>query len=267
MLKKLFHPFILYIRLSNPFMKHKLIITRKAPIPNGVPIIFVANHSCVHDAPVILASVRKHTYILSEESFKQTFAGFQLSLNGAIWVKRGDRKSGERAKYEAVKLLKRKTSLLVFAEGTWNTTDNILMLPFHKGVIDIAKESNATIVPIVTDYSDKSCRVDIGEPFFVNEGASSVDEAARLRDTMATIKWEIIENSIANRIETSKAHHEEYVRFLHSELSVWDTEKETAAILKLHDTAEEAFAHLRHIEINKDNAFLLRPNRNEVSSI
>jgi len=64
-------------------------------------------------------------------------------------------------------------------------------------------------------------------------------------------------------------------------LSVWDIEK-NAAILKLYDTAEEAFAHLKHItistqtafvfsksyytEITKDKAFLLGSVKDEAGS-
>jgi len=260
MLRKLFHP--LYLMIGKPLVKHEVIISLKAPLPEGVPIIFAANHTCVHDAPIILTSIRKHAYVMADDAPRYKLAGFQLFLNGVIWVKRDNKESGIRAKTEAVRQLSKKRNILILPEGTWNTSDNLLMLPFHKGVIDIAKESNAIIVPVVLDYCDKTCRVVIDEPFMVNTDAASVDLTARLRDMMATIKWELIEGHIAKRSEVSKAGYDERIRCLHSELAevaVYDCERETAAILKLYDTVDEVFAHLDTIEVKKENAFLLKP--------
>ena len=148
---------------------------------------------------------------------------------------------------------------MIFPEGTWNTSENLLLLPFHKGVIDIAKESSAVIVPVVLDYDKKSCRVVIGELFKVDKTSDSVDEIARLRDVMATLKWELIEANAVNRADVNKEDYHAYVNFLRSEWTLWDTEREAAAILKLYPTPAEVFAHLEQIEITKDNAFLLRP--------
>lgn len=49
----------------------------------------------------------------------------------------------------------------MFPEGTWNLTENLLMLPMKWGIIDIAKETGAQIIPTALEYDreQKKCFV------------------------------------------------------------------------------------------------------------
>ena len=44
----------------------------------------------------------------------------------------------------------------MYPEGTWNLSPNLPMLPLFRGIADIAKETNATIIPFAQEIDDKS---------------------------------------------------------------------------------------------------------------
>ncbi len=83
----------------------------------------------------------------------------------------------------------------MFPEGTWNLTENQLMLPMKWGIIDIAKETGAQIVPVVLEYDreSKRCFVRFGEAMLFSAEDSKAEAITALRDAMATMRWELWE--------------------------------------------------------------------------
>lgn len=66
--------------------------------------------------------------------------------------------------------LRKGQSILWFPEGTWNLTPSQLMMPMKWGIIDVAKETGAQIIPTVLEYSreQKKCFVRFGKPMVVS---------------------------------------------------------------------------------------------------
>ena len=57
--------------------------------------------------------------------------------------------------YNIFKLLNQGKNLLIYPEGVWNVTSNLLMLPLFPGIIEMAKETGCDIVPVAIERYDK----------------------------------------------------------------------------------------------------------------
>ena len=125
-----------------------------------------------------------------------------LFLNGVICVETKDKNDRHIAKERAIELLRKGGSLVIYPEGAWNLTANLLMLPLYAGVLEIAKESGADIVPVALEKYDDTYYANIGENIDVSQiDISNKAEVTNwLRDIFATLKWGILESvEILNR--------------------------------------------------------------------
>lgn len=160
-----------------------------------MPIIFAANHSAFPDTPVVLRMTRRRSYILAGRQNLAFIDGVFFALNGTIWVDRKDKADMAASKQAMADYLGKGCSILMFPEGTWNLTENLLMLPMKWGIIDMAKETGAQIIPVGLDYDreKKICRVCFGESMVFDAQTDKVQAIAQLRDTMATQRWRFME--------------------------------------------------------------------------
>jgi glycerol-3-phosphate dehydrogenase (NAD(P)+) len=126
----------LYWRLSRLGREH---------IPDGGPIIFVANHRSFLDPFIVgLCCRRPVYYVAKEELFKNRFFGWFISSLGAFPVRRG---AADTDMIETAKaILKRGDPVLIFPEGT-RTRPGALGKP-KRGVGRLALETGAPVVPI-----------------------------------------------------------------------------------------------------------------------
>ena len=78
-----------------------------------------------------------------------TFDGIALWLSGLIYV---DRYSSERVKgiNKAKQVLDYGGNIMIFPEGVWNMSENLLVRKLYHGVYQIALSNNIPIVPIAT---------------------------------------------------------------------------------------------------------------------
>ncbi len=227
-------------------------------IPTDKPHIFVANHSNVHDAPVMLSIIKNHVYILAGDEVRNDINGLALKLNGVVWVHRGDKKSGRIAKEKVLDLLHRKKSVLIFPEATWNLTPNSPMLPLRWGVIEFAIETNTHIIPITLEYiSDNQCYYSIGKEICVSKTYSKVEAIKNLRDTLATMRWNFWEeHSKKSYDDITYEDYLEYTKYRLDEYPKLNFEFEKTTILKRYDPWDEVFEHLNVLTPTTQNAFL-----------
>ena len=85
-------------RIAVKMANIKIIPYKTDLVPKKKPLIFVANHSNVHDVPVMLSIVKKHVYVLAGDEVKDDINGLAFRLNGVVWVHRGDRQNAAIAK-------------------------------------------------------------------------------------------------------------------------------------------------------------------------
>lgn len=163
------------------------------PLP-GKPIIFAANHSAFPDTPILLRVIKRNSYVLIGRQNLAFIDRIFFLLNGAIWVDRRDREDMAACKEALTATLQKDRSILWFPEGTRNLTPSLLMLPMKWGIIDVARQAGAQIIPAALDYDREKmvCSVRFGEPL---SGAAleNRSEAIRtLRDTLASLRWELM---------------------------------------------------------------------------
>lgn len=230
------------------------------PIP-GKPIIFAANHSAFQDAPILLPVTGRRSYIFSGKQNLAFIERFFFALNGAVWVDRKSKEDMATSKEAVLEYLTKGQSVLWFPEGTWNLTANQLMLPMKWGIIDVARQSGAQIVPAALDYDWEmnTCRVKFGASL-AGETLDNKEDAIRtLRDAMATLRWDLMgQQPVLHRADiTPEQLQKEMYRVL-NDYPHLNWEYESACIYHPYDEPDMVFAHLDMLIPCKENAFLLR---------
>ena len=131
--------------------KHRLHILNNAPDLKK-NAIYAVNHSCKHDMPIACEVIGRHVFVLVGKQQLNLIDKICLCLNGVIYVDRKDRKSKRNAKKVMIDYVLKGQNICMFPEGTWNLTPSKPMLPLYWGVIDIARNTGCSIIPLVLEY-------------------------------------------------------------------------------------------------------------------
>jgi len=154
-------------------LKHKPIYINKEAIPKKGRVILAGTHKSKSDPLIIGSSTKRCVRGLAKaELFKNPFGRFLFKGLGAIPVYRDaeDRSSVIPA---CTELLEKEELIGIMPEGTINRTDNKIM-PFKTGVIRIALEANAPIVPFAIigkvdekykSFVGKGIKIIFGDPY------------------------------------------------------------------------------------------------------
>lgn len=260
-LKNIINPILL--QLSKTAIKYKVIRENDYIQQNDRPIIFAVNHYSAQDTPIICNSIRERGYILAGKQKLSFIDEIFFNLYGSIFVDRKDKEDMVASKKAMEEYLNNNQSIIMFPEGTWNLTDELLMLPMKWGIIEIAQETDAQIIPVNLDYNreKKECRVTFGEAIVPDNYRTKKEQIDELRDIMATMRWNSMEkNSISKRSELDKTLAREELKKVLQEYPLLDAEYENSIIFKPNPTPEEVFESIKNIEIRKENAFLFQKN-------
>ena len=204
----------------------------------------------------------EHYYVLTEDGPKGSPAGFALSANGCVWVNRSDKVSRKACVEQMRHLLKKGNNLMIYLEGTWNIHECLPMLPFTWSTTELAREFQIPIVPVTLEYPDfESCFYSIGEPVHIAPDEDKKEAAARLRDTMATMRWKfwetkgVFERSSVTRKDFDIYAMERFREYRPNDYAEW-IEREKDFVFHPYTTPEKAFAHLKELVPSRANAFL-----------
>ena len=246
--------------LSRTKVKYKIIIENKYIPAADKPIIFACNHSAFPDIPIALRAINRHCYTLIGKQNLAFVDKIFFFLAGAVWVDRKGKESSALAKERIVAYLKKGKPILWFSEATWNLTDNLLMLPMRWGIIEVAQQTNAQIIPMVLDYdrAQKVCRVRFGEALNAEAFTSKQQGIITLRDTMATLRWDFISRNQANRADIDLEKERNAMFQVVRDYPPLDWNYEESCIYRIPWVAnhEEVFAHLTSVRPAMQNAFL-----------
>ncbi len=231
---------------------YDLFIENQSIIPNG-PVIYASSHQDFNDHFNVVLLIPTHTIILNSSNVPSIIK-LVMGIHGIEYVNRNDSQSRFESKIHLMEYLSKGKSIVVFPEGTFNCSPNKLILPLHSGVIDIAKKMQVPIVPMVQEYDFdtsrldgknriKSCTVRFGMPIYVSYDDDIQTKKEELRDAMATIRYNLIEQKgIFDRKEIS---NEEYISFLLSRLHTMDLMKVNYEIEKntIYGVSEEIYRY------------------------
>ncbi|MEG2322377.1 MAG: lysophospholipid acyltransferase family protein [Bacilli bacterium] len=238
--------------------KFDIKIIGKNTIPKEEPLIFALNHSNSHDFPTASEVVKEHCYLLAGKENLNLITKILFYLNGVIFVRRKDKQNRSQAKTKLIDHLYKGDNVLIFPEGTWNLSENKIMLPLNWGIIDVSIKTGVPIIPIIMEYTDDGCYVNIGEKFIPNLSETKKEQIGQLSDIMASLRWEIWEQ--LPTIDDSKKQKDQYKKNIDKVLKEYpklDYSFEQTIIRKTADNYDEVFDHLKHLSYTKNNAFLL----------
>ena len=254
----------LLLRAAEAAMGYKLeCINRPCPIP-GKPIIFASNHSGPQDTVMVMRASGIHSYILSGTQKLLPVDHLFFCINGTIWVDRQNKADMSAVKGALHQQLMRGNNIMWFPEGTWNLTPDLLMLPMRWGIIETARNAGAQILPMALDYDrdQKICRAKFAAPMADEALASNPEGITHLRDTMATLRWDLMQKSqpITHRSQVTPEQLEAEMQRPLQEYPTLDWDYESSIIYKPQNVCrpKEAFNFLNRLQPGKEKAFLAR---------
>lgn len=260
-IKNIINPALL--QASKVAIKYKIVKENNYAKKEGHPIIFAVNHYSAQDTPIICNAINERGYILAGKQNLAFIDEIFFNLYGSVFVDRKDKEDMLAAKKAMEEYLKANQVIIMFPEGTWNLTDELLMLPMKWGIIDVAQETSAQIIPVNLDYNreKKECRVTFGEPILPDNYRSKKEQIDELRDIMASMVWyNMEERPMVKRCDLDKEMAREELKQVLKEYPLLDAEYENSIIFKPNPTPEEVFESIKNLEIRKETAFLFHKN-------
>ena len=165
--------------------------------PTDRPVLFAWTHIGGNDIQRFFEANKVHTYLFlgDPKELYRDFSGLLLNLNGNISFETNNKNDKKIATARSVELLNQNGKEIICPEGAWNITHNLPCLKLYKGTVRMARETNAIIIPGAIAQYGRKFYVNIGENIDVNLTPNiGIDELnEQLRDTLATLKWEIWE--------------------------------------------------------------------------
>ena len=181
---------------TNPAWRVK--IHHRERILRGRPTVMVANHLSLLDILVLFRLFTHYKWVSKAENFRVPLIGWNMSLNGYIQLKRGDRNSVIRMMRQCERTLAAGNSIMMFPEGTRSMTGR--MRPFKIGAFELALAARAPIQPLVITGSGDALpkrgfvlqgrhaiSVTVLDPIMPEdfEGMTAEDLTERVRQTIA----------------------------------------------------------------------------------
>ncbi|MBE5886898.1 MAG: hypothetical protein E7284_10910 [Lachnospiraceae bacterium] len=264
--RKLIHPILLTIvKIERLILKEKLIIIKNEHTKVKGPIIYAATHIGGHDVERCFEAIKKHAFLFlgDPKEIYRNASGILLYLNGVICLETRNKYDRKIAKETAIEILKRGGNLLIYPEGVWNISENILVNRIFKGTASMAIKTDVTIVPLAIEQYENKFLVNIGKNIDSKDySEKEIDKLTDyLQDKLAELKLEILEyNGIVSRDSLDVELKEKWVEnifakadFSYTVQDIYDTQYPDE-----YDKADEVFSFMEKLEPKKENAFLLR---------
>ena len=175
--------------------KRRIISENYPQLDKNESYVFVANHSFDEDIISVLASIDRNVYMLQGTTEQMLHNPVFLAMwaNGMIYVNRLDAESRKAAIEKMKYILRARSSVVLFAEGGYNNTENQLIQPLFASPYILNKELGVKVVPLITfnDIGSDTIYVRAGEPMDLSQ-YDKYDAMDILRDAMSTIVWDIM---------------------------------------------------------------------------
>jgi len=181
------------IKIASKTSDYELVYLNKLDAPENGYII-ATNHKGFNDLPILLEAVQVPFHFLAANDVPMPInIKIIFKLLGAIPFSRKNKKEKQWGLDRLSKICARGFHGAVYPEAVNNFTDSLPLYPFWSGIIDIAKNSGKPILPVVTHDVENKVYVKYGKPVKIDVWENRDDAAMTLRDTMATLLWEIWE--------------------------------------------------------------------------
>ena len=248
----------------------KVVIDRYPKLEKDEQYIFASTHYFNEDIIAGMAAIDRSAYALigTTDQVDNNPLMYAAWLYGLIYVDRNDPESRKQSVLKMAKVLNNGSSVIMFPEGGWNNTENLLCQRLFAGPYVLSQLTGKKVVALSTFSDPESDTIHIMASDPIDMTNMSKEEALELlRDTMATMMFEQIEK-YSIPYERSKYYEDIHVQHMESRRKeylkekwtrdVWDEEL-TVYKPKHITTAEEVRASLDNVHIDEKNAYIFAP--------
>jgi len=132
----------------------KVNVTGKENLEEGRQYVFVSNHRSYLDTATLYAFAgRRVGLVAKKELLKVPIFGYGMAVANVIAIDRSNPERAKKSMDKARQVMNDGYSFGVFAEGTRAMPGELL--PFKKGAIHLALQTNAPIIPVVFRNTDE----------------------------------------------------------------------------------------------------------------
>ncbi len=133
------HPILLSImKFDRKYInKQTLNILNDKSIETDKPVIYAVTHIGVYDYQIVSEAIGTHQYPFAgdPETIYRSFDGVVLALNGLVYCDTESKSDRKIAKETAKDVLKNNKNLLIYPEGVWNLTPNLLSCHYFQELL------------------------------------------------------------------------------------------------------------------------------------
>ena len=137
----------------NPLMKSAgvdFVVKGIENVPENEAVIYVPNHQGLFDMPALILNTPEPCgFIAKIELKKIPIVRTWMWLLDCVFIDRQNKREARVAIKESIELINKGRSMVIFPEGTCSPDG--IPLPFKSGVMMIAKDTKAKIVPVVIE--------------------------------------------------------------------------------------------------------------------
>ncbi len=250
--------------------KGNTILERYPKLEDDTAYIFASTHSHTEDVISNLSVIDRNAYVLigTTDQVRHNPQMYMAWANGMIYVNRLDNGNRNEALKKMKWLLNNKTSVLVFVEGGYNNSENLLCQRPFPGVYRLNVETGAKIVPIANflDIDTNNIYIRVGDPMDL----SMYDKRMALdilRDSLATMVYDQISThtkplkrdslSYDPHLDYMEIRKQEYFKVHWTSYEAW---KEELTVYKGGLTfADDVWSFIDKVDINEKNAKFYGP--------
>ena len=272
-LRKKLHPIINFILKTDQILsrENNIVISDKSHKDPNVSKIYACTHIGGNDIQRTFQIIKEPAYLmLGDPGILYKMPIYQgLKLNGVIPLETKNRTDRKIAYNRSIELLTNGGNLLIYPEGAWNVSPNVIVMKTFNGTVRMAKETGVDIIPIAVEQYGKSFYFNVGENYKIGKDTpkSEAELNLDLRDKLATLKWEIMEaQPMMKREDIPNDYLDDFQTEIVDRCNYgYGFSLEDALSESFHDkniiSEEEVFSFLDRIDLNIDNSFLLRDKR------
>lgn len=240
-------------------------------LEKGKPYIFVSTHNFVEDSIANLATIDRNVYLLfgTSDQLEVNKDMYFAWLNGFVYVDREDEKNRKEALQKLERLLNAGTSVLIFPEGGFNNTENLLCQKLFSSPYILAKKTNCQVVPIApyNEFGKKEIYMKFADPIDLKQFPSKEEANLYLRDILSTLLYEnLLENAPhIKRSSLGKDPKMDYMieRAKEYQKTKWTKDVFDEELTRYLDKDDKELISLKEsidkIEITEKNAHILGP--------
>ena len=250
--------------------KRKIVVEAYPKLERGKPYIFASTHHFDEDIIANLAIIDRNAWLLTGATHQVEYNPqfYAAWIHGMIYVDRRNPESRKESVKKMKRLLEAGASVVIYPEGGWNNTENLLIQKLFAGPYTLSQELNIPVVPLSLfhEVGSNTIYYRAGEPLKLYE--HNKEKALQiLRDSMATMMYEQIEkhSTPLKRSELSGDIHYNYMEVRKAEYlrvkwrwDMWDDEL-TVYKDKKNPLPEDVWGYVDNVNITPQNAHIFAP--------